>query len=225
MKKFILISLILVIPCCKTADNDVEQIEESISNNLKKEIETTVQSFYKTIRQKGFKTPYELTVVIKNTPQFIFFSGDAQEGELVASIWEDLEENIKKMFNEWADGSGFSGEEFFRLNFSWFLIPHELGHYIQEVKQSELNRYEAEIEANKIAVAYWNEKGDSKKVEDFIKITEHIRSKMSKPEDLSKDYFNKNYDEIASKPAVYGYFQFMFYVIAKDSNPKLADFL
>ena len=47
---------------------------------------------------------------------------------------------------------------------------------------------------------------------------------MTQPEDISKEYFNENYVDLVD-PAVYGYFQFMFYGIAAESDLSFEDYL
>ncbi len=73
MKIFILFLLIVPLGSCQTDDSENKPSEQTTASKLKKELETVLKDFYKTIREKGFSAPYETDITIKNTEAFIFF--------------------------------------------------------------------------------------------------------------------------------------------------------
>ena len=149
---------------------------------------------------------------------------------LTAPTWKTLNDDYKEMFNNWAENANgdFTGEQFFRKTFNWFLVIHELGHYIQFVKGTEEtdDHYSSESEANNIAVSYWKI-NHREELDKYMIMVNDIIEILPVPEDTTAEYFNANYDNIGDKPEIYGYFQFFFIIESYNNidSQELSSFL
>jgi len=203
-----------------------EENEPVINNpTLQAEIEAIRDGFITEINTLGFTTTNIPTIIIQNTPSLMSFGDDS----LIAPEWETLDSNNKMLFNSWATAAegDFTGEDFFRKTFNWFLVIHELGHYVQSVKGSETDDfYNGEKEANDIAVAYWKN-ANRTELDAYKEMLENILAILPVPEDTSSQYFNANYDSLGAIPEVYGYFQFTFILQSYENmdNLELINFL
>ena len=68
----------------------------------------------------------------------------------------------------------FYSGRIFRENFNWFLLPHELGHYMN-YHWYQSNSWDEEIEANQIAIAYWKYKGETERLDKFLSAVELLK--------------------------------------------------
>ena len=220
-----LLILFLLVSALSCSDESASVISSTEKELLKVEIEEISQDFYDLFETEvGQKMPYYPEINIQISEGLIYFSGDVQSGEVVVPIWEELDADTKALLETWVEGTDFTAEQFFRENFNWFLIPHELGHFMQTITGTESNYWDDEIEANQIAIAYWKYKGETERLNKFIAVTQQVLTKMDAPEDLSKEYFNSNYDDITD-PQTYGYFQFTFYQMAMESDFDIMSYI
>ena len=120
---FLLLSFIAVLFSCSKEDETT--IETNAKETLALEMQTLAIDFFTTAEAYGLEADYDLGIVIENTEALAYFAGDQTKGEVTLPIWEELDSDVKALFNSWAEGSTFSGEEFFKLNFNWFLPIHE----------------------------------------------------------------------------------------------------
>ncbi len=231
MKKKILIGLgilmvvcVLVyqIPMVKMITNVVYGVvfpsEEAkvVNNNISK----IRDKFLMTVEKEGYKNPYTPQVIVAFTPVLMAFNGDHESGLLVAPVWEDTPNEMKIMMNSWMEQtkSHFTGEEFFKKNFNWFLVPHELGHFVQTTQEvgaiDENDLWAGELYANKVAIAFWLQQGMEKELEEFITETTKVKELLGSPAPEGVDekkFFNENYGELSEDPTKYGYYQFLLY--------------
>jgi len=208
--------------CNKDGEGRILRSEEAKA--LKEEVTDVRTSFLEKVAELGFEAPYEPEIEIRNSEGLIFFEGGSSSGRIVVPLYEKLDDDMVAFFDALAFNADFTGEAFFRENFNWFLIPHELFHYVQTVQGSNLSPYQSELEANKAAVAYWKSVGETERLERFIGQSQFVLNNLREPADLSEDFINANYDNILSQPEVYGYLQFKLYQEALDSDPELSSF-
>jgi hypothetical protein len=196
---------------------------------VKRQVVEIRDLFLKAVEQEGHKNKYVPEVEVILTSNLMFFAGDTNEGFVVAPNWKAAPVPMKQMFDKWMKESGckYSGEEFFKKNFNWFLVAHELGHFLQKtqkgVEPTNATRWDSEIQANEIAVAFWLKCGKEAELKSFIEQTTKLMNylKASVPKNFDKEYFNKNYRELAKNPAIYGYVQFLMYKKAWDKRAEL----
>lgn len=186
-------------------------------------------NFIHTIEEEGVNVNYSPEVLVVNTPALMSFWGDQNFGYLLTPNWKSANPNMKKLFEYWIEKTGVedSAEHFFNQNFNWFLVAHELGHYLQEtqkIRRIDYNdRWNGEIYANQVAVSFWIAQGKEKELTDFINNTTKIMKFLSSPNDSKEseeDYFNKNHRELAQDPNKYAYYQFLFYKMAFDRRDR-----
>ncbi len=191
-----------------------------MSLNLKQLIKKIVGDFISATQNAGIETPFIPEVIIKNTPQLIYY----EDKILVAPEWSGCTSGEVMIFDTWAKDAGgkFTGEQYFKINFNWFLAAHELGHYIQAIQNDNMTNWDAELNANKIAVAFWKLQGEQATLDTVIGWSQMVWKTLENPVPAGDDpekYFNDNYEKLSSYPNAYGYFQFMFYKMAYDSDP------
>ncbi|QZE13537.1 hypothetical protein K4L44_13270 [Halosquirtibacter laminarini] len=228
MKKILKIVTLTVLTVTLFACTSCNKDKTVLIDNpeLKKEIETIRDPFVKKINSLGLETPNVPIVRIANTPAMITYGSEG----LTVPEWKTLEEKQKTKFNNWADQAvgSFSGEQYFKKSFNWFLVIHELGHYVQDLKgtMNNMSDYKKEFQANQIAVAYWKEV-DRQALDEYIVWVNAILKVIPAPKDTSESYYNANIEAETSNNDFNGYFQFYFIQQAylKVENLKLADFL
>lgn len=201
---------------------------------VKEQITSIRDVFLRAVEDEGFKNPYTPQIEIILTPSLMSFLGDTSEGYLIAPSWGMAHKEMKELMNMWVQeaGSTFTGEEFFKKNFNWFLVPHELGHFIQmtqNVKNLDYNDlWEGELYANKVAVAFWLKQGMEEELKEFITETTLVMELLGSPNSTrlsEKEFFNKNYIELGSDPGKYGYYQFLLYKQAWAQKDNLNSFV
>jgi len=199
--------------------------DELILNNV-----TSIQDkFINVIKEEGVTVPYSPKVIVVNTPALMSYWGDLNFGYLLTPNWETADQNMKNLFQHWVDESGidYSAEQFFTKNFNWFLVPHELAHFLQETQKIKRvdydDRWDGEIYANQVAVSFWISQGKEKELTEFIENTTKIMNYLNSPntsDTSEKEFFNQNNRELAQDPNKYAYYQFLFYKMAFDHKDK-----
>lgn len=111
--------------------------------------------------------------------------------------------------------------------FNNLLVAHELGHWLQEMAQRPLNRWQAEYQANQIMVAFWREHPANPqaattemRLANFVAQSPNMSSPV--PENLGmsiEDYFNSRFTEIEANPMAYAGFQKMMVRLAIAERP------
>jgi hypothetical protein len=106
-----------------------------------------------------------------------------------------------------------SGREQYSEVFNQLLVPHELGHWLQEMAQRPINRWQAEYDANRIMVAFWREHPSSlasteQRLANFVAQAPDSPSPMPNDSHMEvADYFVTHLSDIESNPLLYASFQ------------------
>jgi len=208
--------------------NSFKEKEPTVDNEIILTKVTSIRdNFFDAVKKEGVSIPYYPIVEVVNTPSLMSFWGDRNFGYLLTPNWESADQNMKNLFQLWIDESGVddSAEHFFNQNFNWFLVPHELAHFLQETQKiKKINyddRWDSELYANQIAISFWMSQGKEKELTDFIMNTTRIMNFLKSPNTSKvseKEFFNQKYRELAQDPNKYGYYQFLFYKIAFDEK-------
>lgn len=109
---------------------------------------------------------------------------------------------------------GLSGREQYIEVFNNLLVAHELGHWLQEIAQRPLNRWQAEYQANQIMVAFWREyPASSPSAETEMRLANFVAQSPNMPNPMpentgmsAQDYFNTHLAEIESNSMAYAGF-------------------
>lgn len=150
-------------------------------------------------------------VVFRTTPALSVFT---PQGILIAQ-WSELPPPAQAQFDAWAAvaGSSWTGARLFEEMFHWFLVPHEMTHWVQTRggTQRLTDRYATEVEANRVAVAYWRRSDAGRARLDALAAgLTSLHAKMPSPVPTGADpaqYFQTNYGTLAVDPNAYGWYQ------------------
>jgi hypothetical protein len=160
------------------------------------------------MRDMGIVPPYIPTVNIQ-TGSYLIKWDEPNQG-IILPFWDELFDEQKELFKTL---KGENAEEFFISLFNWFLIPHELGHFINPMEDS-LSPYKKEQAANEFAVAFFLSQKENQEKMDYIEksLPEvlELLPKIDFNNFTEEEYFNMNYTKLGSNPNAYGYFQFKF---------------
>lgn len=125
---------------------------------------------------------------------------------------------------------GLSGREQYAEVFHDLLVAHELGHWLQEVAQRPLSRWQAEYEANRLMVAFWRERPAAspaaptgRRLANFVAQAPNAPAPMPGDTGMSvEDYFNAHVGAIERDPAAYAGFQKLMVrrAMAEDPAPS-----
>ena len=192
--------------------------------HLQEKVEVIVSDFVSASRDVGCHLPSVPTVEVRNTPGLIFI----RDGVVTVPSWSDCGADVIRTFEEWATAAcgDCTGERFFRETFNWLLIAHELGHFVQRFQGRKLSHWDSEVDANMIAVAYWQTKGAAERLQTVIEWAERIGASLPDPVPEGEDpvaFFNSNYAKLGQNPNAYGYFQFSFFKEAYDRDPLFTE--
>ncbi len=143
-------------------------------------------------------------------------------------------------FNQWASYTTdeANGQQFYHDLFYRFFFVHEMGHWMEEVvlKQrkdgqtkaaddnSDHNRGELELDANRISVAWWRER-DPMFIVRLVGDLRIIQGKLPSPVPAGadiKDFFARNYMKLTEDPNAYGWYQLQMIIVAYDGRPTMS---
>lgn len=172
--------------------------------------------FIGALRSCGVRPSFIPSVAVHYNPGIVSYTFADRTVHLTP--WSELPAPLKGMMAGWAKAGtlGLDPENQFREIFDTFLVAHELGHYLQMMsgRKAQLDRWESEVEANRIAIAFWSrETGGGRSVATRVEnITRFLGTFPNPvPEGTTpKDFFNTRYMQISSQPQVYGWFQGAF---------------
>lgn len=142
---------------------------------------------------------------------------------VLISQYEELPPEIQGLMTSWAGATGYAdGATLFSNIFNGLLVPHEMGHWMQDVsgRLGKMDRWESEVEANRIALAFWSlDQQDSTefkaRVDAFTGFLSQIPSPVPEGSD-ARTYFNENYYSLNAMQ--YGWFQGAFMQEARASQ-------
>jgi len=152
--------------------------------------------------------------------------------------FDELPPPIQSLFDKWASYTSDkpSGSALFSDMFYKFFFVHELGHWTiggvlearqdagkqAAIKNSWNNHWKAELEANRISVAWWREHDPTflaKLVGDFRQIQAALPNPVPAGADM-QTFFAANYEKLGQDPQAYGWFLLQSVIIAYDEPPK-----
>jgi len=157
--------------------------------------------FIQAAERCGLVAPFVPKVVVDPSHSIdVHYSADDRAVHL--TDWQNLDEPSKGAITVWAAKGTLklSPEGMYREMFNSFIVPHELGHYLQDVsgRWRALSRWDAELEANRIGVAFWiMQRGAEGRVAERITNISRFTDSLPNPTPAgrnAKDFFNENYD-------------------------------
>lgn len=108
------------------------------------------------VRLCGVESKFIPAVRVLSTPSVISYDGDTRT--LLIGRWETLLPPIQGFFTQWAakEYPSQPPHVLFDTLFNGFPVGHELGHWVADIfgRASTLDHYQAEIEANRFAIAF-----------------------------------------------------------------------
>ncbi|HEV2738389.1 MAG TPA: hypothetical protein VGU66_07410 [Candidatus Elarobacter sp.] len=165
-------------------------------------------------------------VVLRTTPALSVYTPQG----IVIAEWRGLPPLAQAQFDAWATAAGpsWSGARVFEEMFHWFLVPHEMTHWVQTRggTQRFTDRYESEAEANRVAVAYWRRTdADRARLDALVTALTALYAKLPSPVPNGADpaqYFQTKYDMLVVDPGAYGWYQLRMIIDAyKAQSPPL----
>jgi hypothetical protein len=159
----------------------------------------------------NFETP---TVSVAFTPGLSWMSS-ARPHVMHVAPWEQCPPAVQGFFASVSAGSaGANASDFYRAGFYNFLIPHEMSHFIDYERgrgPTPDQRYESELKANRIAVAFWIDRsGGFEWLSRFIPLIQAALTRLPVPVPPGEEptaYFNSSYDALLANPVAYAWFQ------------------
>jgi hypothetical protein len=164
-------------------------------------------------RVRGGRLADPPAVRIRNAPQLIFFSGQANQ--IVVPWWDTTPPEMRAVFRTFAGGGDPEAEHLFRAFFNRFLIAHEAGHWFQtRANRRERTLYDNENVANRLAVAFWRtQPGGEAFLAELERLAAGAVANLPDQTPAGEDpvvYFGANYQTLGRDPLKYGYYQFRF---------------
>jgi len=174
-----------------------------------------VDAFYNAVVACGRTPPFKPTIRVADSPGATLY--DPLRRAVVLVPYEVLPPGRREAMERFAKiGTlGFTGCEQYSEVFNNLLVAHELGHWLQEVAQRPLDRWQAEYEANRIMVAFWRTyPAPSPAASTELRLANFVvqapNTPRLMPDDCGmriEDYFNTHLAEIESNPLAYAGFQ------------------
>lgn len=172
--------------------------------------------FIAAIRTCGAEPSFIPSVAVETRPSLVSYN----TGDRVVrmSRWSELDDGMQGLMTAWAaEGAlGLAPDRMFDEIFNSFLLAHELGHYLEHMsgRLNTVDLWESEVEANRIAVAFWATQPDQAdrlplRVANFNRFLEGLPSPVPEGEDAHA-YFVSNYERLGSDAAAYGWYQGAF---------------
>lgn len=198
-----------------------------------REAQLGLDAFYDAVVGCGRTPPFKPTIRIANAPGATLY--DPASRAVVLVPYEVLPPARRAAMDRFAaiGTLGLSGREQYSEIFHNLLVAHELGHWLQEVAQRPLSRWQAEYEANRIMVAFWREypspiqaASTEERLANFVAQAPNTASPMPDGVGIGvEEYFNTHVTEIENNPLAYAGFQKLMvrYAIAEKPVPTFCD--
>lgn len=174
-----------------------------------------LDAFYDAVVACGRKPPFKPSLVIASTPYAMRYDPLARAVVLVP--YEVLPAPRRAAMDRFAAVGtlGLSGPRQYAEVFHHLLVAHELGHWLQEIAQRPLTRWQAEYQANQIMVAFWREfpapppaAPTERRLANFVAQSPGMPNPMPADTSLSAEaYFTAHLAEIEGSPVAYAGFQ------------------
>ncbi|PKQ71138.1 hypothetical protein CJP16_21730 [Aeromonas sobria] len=176
-----------------------------------------LDAFYDGVVACGREPPFKPSIATATTPDATRY--DPQSRAIILVPYEVLPPPRRAAMDRFAaiGTLGLSGREQYIEVFNNLLVAHELGHWLQEIAQRPLNRWQAEYQANQIMVAFWREyPASSPSAETEMRLANFVAQSPNMPNPMpentgmsAQDYFNTHLAEIESNSMAYAGFQKM----------------
>ncbi|MBU1384157.1 MAG: hypothetical protein KKE52_04995 [Alphaproteobacteria bacterium] len=164
-------------------------------------------------RACGQQPTFPATVEVQTHPALVSYQ--FTDRTMRVSRYEELPPEMQGLMSAWANTAGQpSGASLFGDIFNSLLVPHEMGHWMQHISRRAitLDRWESEVEANRIAIAYWSlDAEDAARLPARIEAFSGFLGQLPDPVPDGEDpraYFNEHYESFDA--AQYGWFQGAF---------------
>lgn len=187
-----------------------------------------VAKFDEAYRTCGEKLTFPATVEVLTHPSLVSYQ--FPDRIVRVSRYSELSPEIQNLMAAWAAAAAKEdGEALFSDIFNSLLVPHEMGHWMQHIsgRALKLDRWEGEVEANRIAIAFWSLDATEAKalpgrIEGFVEFLGKLPNPVPEGQD-ARAYFNANYDTFDA--VQYGWFQgaFMREAWARKSGSSFCD--
>ena len=174
-----------------------------------------LDAFYNAVVTCGHQPPFKPTIRVADAPGATLYDPVCHAVVLVP--YEALPPRRREAMERFAKiGTlGLSGREHYSEVFNNLLVAHELGHWLQDVAQRPLDRWQAEYEANRIMVAFWRTyPAPSPAASTELRLANFVVQAPTTPSLMPDDsgmrvkhYFNTHLAEIESNPLAYAGFQ------------------
>jgi hypothetical protein len=164
----------------------------------------------------------------------------AKKNGVHQTYWIDVPAGMRDTFATWAATTPdyTTGEALYEDLFFRFFFLHEFGHWANEQVVSqrhdakakrarrnfERNKWEDELNANRLAVAWWRER-DPAFLDRLLKSVRLILATLPSPVPAGQDdreYFSRNLWELVKDPNKYGWYQLRMIIIAYEESPRLS---
>ena len=174
------------------------------------------------------------SVKINSTPMLSYYDGDSVH----EAQFDELPPPVQAIFDRWAGFTGDvpSGKALLKtcstassLCMRWGIGPLLRCCFTGKMRGVEAvstnernNHWQAELECNRISVAWWREKDPvylAKLVRDFRSIVAALPNPVPPSQDM-QTYFAANYEKLGRDPNVYGWFLLQSVVLAYDESPR-----
>lgn len=167
-------------------------------------------------------------VVAANTPNLAYYDRRAQR--IVIPYWPPQDSTVSFLL-ALTDGDGLLASELFAGLFDWFLVAHELTHWLQDLWGFSGDHFTSEALANGGAVAFHRltPEGEGRLVR-LDELLAGALERLTDPTPARLDpvtYFNAFYPSLSSDPRRYGYYQFRLIrdAIARRDGLDFAEFV
>jgi hypothetical protein len=184
------------------------------------------------VRVAGFRpTKPEPSIRIERGALFAYYESAPNVVHMLR--WETASMEARATFNLMAIHckDGISGRELFRETYYRIFLVHELAHWLRpQLRAGNLDHYSEELEANRIAVAFWSRNPADrawlgKMIERYRRVLTQLPNPVPKGEDR-REYFNRHRDKWVRDGALqYGSYQLGMIVEAWDEpeRPQLGE--
>jgi hypothetical protein len=186
------------------------------------QLKATAEDFERRVRSAGSAETIPTPAILLDTPPQLS-KYTRKDNTIHTSRWEELAPDLQDNFKRWAGYAGDkTGKQLFDEMFHRFFFVHELGHWLQIQATPDTNDvYSHELEANRLAVAYWRE-SDTPYLAALLARFRRISGGLPDPVPPGQDaeqYFNSNYGKLGSNPDAYGWFQTRMVIRAGTERP------
>ncbi|HEV8041057.1 MAG TPA: hypothetical protein VGP62_19450 [Bryobacteraceae bacterium] len=202
--QFAAVLAFVIFPVCTAAQT--EPSKHAVSDGaVMAQLVALRDSFVSQIKAAGFQPGLPPPEIIPDD-QPSFGAYDPRKNVVHVAVWDALRPEQQAGFAGFF-GQGQKGEQAFDETVYHWVFTHELGHWWQECRHKAVeSHYSLEIDASRIAAAYWRWKDSA-----FMEVTAKRIAAVSEstqglvPADQhSEKYFDENYLKLGLTPASFG---------------------